>query len=300
MLVNKIFSLQNLKNIKNYCVNAAKTVIVKKDGNITTIGINRPEKRNCVDATTASLLTEAIEEFENDDTSYVAVLYGVGGNFCAGYDLKELSQADDFAISSKEGNMGPTLRFIKKPMIAAVSGYAVAGGLELALLCDMRVVEDNAMMGAYCRRFGVPLIDGGTVRLQALIGLSRALDMILTGRGVTAKEAFEWGLANRIVACGTALGQAIQLANSLVKFPQECLNADRRSAYNAAYSAKYSELLQYEQDNGTPVIAKESITGAKRFVSGIGRHGTSHNLTEKEIPDWEKEENKRADLKHKL
>ncbi|KAK9685123.1 Enoyl-CoA hydratase/isomerase [Popillia japonica] len=278
------------------------SVIVQKDGHVTTIGINRPEKRNCVDIATARLISNAIEEFENDNDSYVAVLYGVGGNFCAGYDLSELSKAENESAGMvhEEGTMGPTLRFIKKPMIAAVSGYAVAGGLELALMCDMRVVEETAIMGVFCRRFGVPLIDGGTVRLQAAIGLSRALDMILTGRGVTAKEAFEWGLANRVVACGTAYGQAIQLANSLIKFPQECMNADRQSAYNAAFATKYLELLRYEQDNGIPIISKESISGAKRFMTGIGKHGSTKDLTEKTIPKWEEEENKLANPRHKL
>nr|XP_022910577.1 uncharacterized protein LOC111421635 isoform X1 [Onthophagus taurus] len=305
MLLQRLLRI-NKTNLRRFCdQKTTETVLVKKEGPITTIGINRPEKRNCVNLATAALLKKAIESFENDPTSYVGVLYGVGGNFCAGYDLQELSTMGESEVTvlPVDGTVGPTLRFIKKPLIAAVSGYAVAGGLELAMLCDMRVVEESAIMGVFCRRFGVPLIDGGTVRLQAAIGLSRALDMILTGRGIGAKEALEWGLANRIVATGTAYGQALSLANSLVKFPQFCMNTDRKSAYNAAYVTKYQELLDYERDHGFNVVAKESVEGAQRFMSGIGRHGTTHNLTEKKLPDWEVEENKIAqnlDKKSKL
>ncbi|KAJ3666878.1 hypothetical protein Zmor_002305 [Zophobas morio] len=270
---------------------APKTILTEKLGEIVTIGINRPEKRNCVDPSTARQLSKAIEDFENDDSLRVAVLYGNGGNFCAGFDLKALSEMDaspDAGIH-EEGQMGPTLRYIKKPMVAAVSGYAVAGGLELALMCDLRVMEENAVMGVYCRRFGVPLMDGGTVRLQAMVGLSRAMDLILTGRSLGAKEALEWGVANRIVACGTALGQAIQLAASLTKFPQQCMLTDRTSTYNAAFNSAYHDLLKYEQTNGLKVVASESIPGAKKFVSGIGRHGKSTNLREKDLKTWEKE-----------
>ncbi|PSN33805.1 hypothetical protein C0J52_19371 [Blattella germanica] len=168
------------------------------------------------------------------------------------------------------GPMGPSRRMIKKPLIAAVSGYAVAGGMELALMC-------------------VPLIDGGTVRLQALIGLSRAMDLILTGRAIKAQEAYEWGLANRLVACGTSLGQAINLANSLVKFPQECLRADRFSTYNAAFNAKsFDEAVDFEFNNGIPVVLKESTEGAKKFMSGIGRHGKFYNLTDGKQKSMEK------------
>ncbi|XP_014668624.1 PREDICTED: probable enoyl-CoA hydratase, mitochondrial [Priapulus caudatus] len=163
---------------------------------------------------------------------------------------------------------------ISKPVIAAIDGYAVAGGLELALMCDMRVVEESAIMGVYCRRFGVPLIDGGTVRLPAIIGLSRAMDMILTGRAITAKEALDWGLANRLVATGTSLGQAINLANSLIKFPQECLKMDKRSAYYATFDAKsIKDGLKFELNNASHVINTESVAGAEKFTQGIGRHG---------------------------
>jgi len=171
----------------------------------TKVGINRPNKRNCVNFETAEKLIDAFQEFEGDDKVSAIVLHGFGGNFCAGYDLQELSQASECQklLPCKRGPMGPSWMPTTKPLIAAVSGFAVAGGLELALLCDMRVVEDTAVMGVFCRRFGVPLIDGGTVRLPALVGLSRALDLILTGRPIKAKEAYDWGLANRVVSTGT-------------------------------------------------------------------------------------------------
>jgi len=255
---------------------------------ITTIGINRPEKRNCVNNATARKLDEAFRAFEEDKESPVAVLYGRGGTFCAGYDLSEAAEGNSEAFGDNEhfnpfnqkglGPMvrdidawaivngvdlfcfflqGPSRRYFKKPVIAAISGYAVAGGLELALMCDARVIEDTAVMGVFCRRFGVPLIDGGTVRLPRLIGMSRAMDLILTGRPVKGKEAFDIGLANLIVACGTSLGQAIQYGNQIAKFPQECLNKDRLSAYHGMYDAKdFESALQYEMQNGLDVLQK--------------------------------------------
>lgn len=260
-------------------------ILVEKLGSVTTIGINRPQKRNCLNMATANKLSRAILEFEEDDSALVGVLHGIGGNFCAGYDLEELSGFDiNMELDTKAGHgpMGPTRRFIKKPMVAAVSGYAVAGGMELALMCDLRVMEETAIMGVFCRRFGVSLLDGGTVRLQALVGLSRALDLILTGRAIKAQEAFEWGLANRLVACGTGLGQAINLATSLVKFPQECLRADRVSAYNSAFNASsLEEALEFEKSNATSAVLQESVAGAKQFISGVGRHGKFYNITDK-------------------
>ncbi|XP_042240110.1 mevalonyl-coenzyme A hydratase sidH-like [Homarus americanus] len=251
------------------------TVIVEHLPEITMIGINRPEKRNCVNTSTAVALLQAFQDFDKDDSAKIAVLYGVGGNFCAGFDLKELSEKPPERLSSSDrGPMGPTHYETKKPVIAAVEGFAVAGGLELALWCDLRVVEDTAVMGVFCRRFGVPLIDGGTVRLPAIVGLGRALDLILTGRAIKGKEALEWGLANRLVACGTAVGQAVNLAQSLVKFPQECMLADRASALHATFSAKsLQESLQFESENGIPIILKESVLGAQKFIGGVGRHG---------------------------
>ncbi|XP_040355650.2 probable enoyl-CoA hydratase echA8 isoform X2 [Ixodes scapularis] len=253
-------------------------VVTEKQGRVLLVGINRPEKRNCVDSETACQLVQAFRDFDADDSVNVAVLHGKGGTFCAGYDLSELSEAsDDSQLDEDSWPMGPSGMLTRKPTVAAVNGYAVAGGLELALWCDLRVVDETAVMGVFCRRFGVPLLDGGTVRLPALIGLSRALDLILTGRPVSAKEALDIGLANRVVSCGTALGQAISLAGSIAKFPQQCVRADRASAYHACFSGSLQEALAYERDNGKNVLAAESIQGAKKFVSGIGRHG-SFNL----------------------
>ncbi|XP_066248552.1 probable enoyl-CoA hydratase echA8 [Euwallacea similis] len=285
----KTFTLT--KNMSTIAINET-SVLVDKIGKITTIGINRPEKRNCVDSTTAKLLKRAILNFEEDDSSLTAVLYGIGGNFCSGYDLQEIADVgDSHCRSYSEFSILPLKKMIRKPMVASLSGYTVAGGLELALLCDLRVMEETAVLGLYERRFGIPISDGATVRLPALIGLSRALDLILTGKSLTAKEAFEWGLANRIVACGTGLGQALQLATCLEKFPQDCLISDRDSAYNAAYTQVYEELLKYEKQNANSVKLKSIVEGAKKFLSGIGRHGKSYNLKEKDCNDWEKEFN---------
>ncbi|KAG0723642.1 3-hydroxypropionyl-coenzyme A dehydratase [Chionoecetes opilio] len=234
------------------------TVKVEQLEGITLIGINRPGKRNCINTPTAEALLKAFQEFDADESAKVAVLYGNGGNFCAGYDLKEVAEDVPTSLGLYgRGPMGPSRFESRKPVIAAVEGFAVAGGLELALWCDLRVVEETAVMGVYCRRFGVPLLDGGTVRLPAIVGLGRALDLILTGRSIGAKEALEWGLANRLVPCGTAIGQSFKLAQELIKFPQECMLADRASAYNATFSAKsLQEALQYEHENGCPVVLK--------------------------------------------
>ncbi|KAK8747003.1 hypothetical protein OTU49_016942 [Cherax quadricarinatus] len=232
----------------------------------------------CTSGKTESTSQEAFQDFDKDDSSKVAVLYGVGGNFCAGFDLKELSDKPPESLASSDrGPMGPSRYETKKPVIAAVEGFAVAGGLELALWCDLRVIEETAVMGVFCRRFGVPLIDGGTVRLPAIVGLGRALDLILTGRAIKGKEAAEWGLATRLVACGTAIGQALNLAQSLIKFPQKCMLVDRASTFNATFNAKsLQEALQFEHENGIPVVMEESVVGAQKFVDGIGRHGKFH------------------------
>ncbi|CAG7734236.1 unnamed protein product [Allacma fusca] len=264
-------------------------VVVDKIKSVTTIGINRPQKRNCINFEVAEQLTAAIEDFENDPESKVGVLHGIGGTFCAGFDLSELAgnvgKYDVTKLKKGHGFMGPTRRTFAKPVIAAVSGYAVAGGLELALMCDLRVVEENAIMGVFCRRFGVPLIDGGTVRLPHLIGMSRAMDLILTGRAIKGKEALEYGLANRLVACGTALGQAVNLAWSIQKFPQQCLNRDRMSANYAMYSAKsFEDAIEYEMNKGSEILETESANGAQSFVEGVGRHGSfSLNYDPEEI-----------------
>ncbi|KAJ8982777.1 hypothetical protein NQ317_018190 [Molorchus minor] len=192
----KILRLYISRITRTMASKSSNNILVDTMGHITTIGINRPEKRNCLDQSTVASIRTAIEDFENDKGSMVAVLYGTGGNFCSGIDLDELANLENSSeINSLSANgfMGLSQKYVKKPMVAAISGYAVAGGLELALMCDLRVMEDTAVVGLYGRRFGVPLTDGGTVRLQAVVGLSRALDMILTGRSLTGKEAFEWG-----------------------------------------------------------------------------------------------------------
>ncbi|XP_051538441.1 enoyl-CoA hydratase EchA19-like isoform X2 [Myxocyprinus asiaticus] len=256
------------------------TVVTERRGAVMVIGINRPEVRNAVNPDTAQRLTEELTAFDQDKSLNVAVLHGIGGNFCAGFDLKALAHGSDSLkleqdVCKGPGPMGPSRMRLSKPLIAAVSGYAVAGGLELALLADLRVMEESSIMGVFCRRFGVPLIDGGTVRLPQLIGLSRALDLILTGRPVKAQEALTFGLANRVVPDGQALQVALELAEQVSAFPQLCLRADRNSAYNAAFdSASFTQAMQYETENGLPVILAEWIAGAAKFNSGVGRGGT--------------------------
>ncbi|XP_071102843.1 putative enoyl-CoA hydratase [Haliotis cracherodii] len=263
-------------------------VRTEKRGEVFMIGLNSPGKRNAVSPATAAELLKAFRQFEAEEGAKVAVLYGEGGVFCAGFDLTALAKMDT-SISSLvrepvqdiAAPMGPSRMFPSKPVIAAVEGYAVAGGLELACLCDLRVVDESAIMGVFCRRFGVPLIDGGTVRLPKLIGLSRALDLILTGRAVTATEAKEIGLANRVVSAGTAVEEAVQLAKDIAKFPQECMLTDRRSAYYSSFTAKNTlDAFQFEYENGIKVVAKESVKGAQRFVKGSGKHG-SFNMDKK-------------------
>lgn len=260
-------------------------VKVEKFENLTLIGINRPSKRNCVNHKTAVVLKQHFEDFNQDDSTDAAVLYGEGGNFCAGYDLLELSEGGtvvDENETAKMGDefrpMGPTKMAFKKPVIAAVEGFAVAGGLELALMCDLRVADETAVFGVFCRRFGVPLLDGGTFRLPKLIGLSRAMDMILTGRDIPAKTAHDWGLVNRLVATGSAVGQAISLAQTICKYPKECMLADRRSAYYGAHeAASFQDAMDFEWRHGLPVVAQESVKGDQKFLSGFGKHG-SFNL----------------------
>jgi len=277
---------------------AEPDVVVEKLAglHIMTIGINRPGKRNSVDDPTAEALKEAFQEFETDEEMHCAVLHGLGGNFCAGYDLAELADLEE-DISNKlaeilmdQGPMGPTKMILSKPVIAAVNGYCVAGGLELAVMCDLRVVEENSKLGFLNRRFGVPLIDGGTVRLPQLIGMSRAMDLILTGRLVEPREALEMGLANRVVATGTAFGQAMNLAKEIVKFPQDCLRADRDSALHAAYSARSLEdAMNFESENSARALTTEAIAGAKKFTAGLGKHGKFNVNQVAEKQDWQKE-----------
>ena len=249
------------------------TVQVEKSGPVTTLILNRPESRNAVDRPTALALADAFREFETDANARVAVLWGAGGTFCSGADLKAFG-TDTANRLDKDGDgpMGPTRMPLNKPVIAAISGYAVAGGLELALWCDLRVMEEDAIMGVFCRRFGVPLIDGGTVRLPRLIGLSRSLDLILTGRPVNAEEAHRIGLTNRVVKPGLGRRTAEELAAQIAAFPQACMLADRASAYRNGHTP-IDEALRDEFANSVAVAHDEGLAGAQRFRDGEGRHG---------------------------
>ncbi len=250
------------------------TVRVSNDGPVTTVVIDRPEVRNAVDRPTAAALVEAFAEFESDPDARVAVLAGAGGTFCAGADLAAFGADGDRANrlrDSGDGPMGPTRMRLSKPVIAAIAGFAVAGGLELACWCDLRVAEQDAVFGVFCRRWGVPLIDGGTVRLPRLVGMSHALDMILTGRPVPADEAYRMGLANRLVATGTSLAAAQELAAQIAGFPQMALRGDRRSVYDQQGRSR-SEALGREFAIGMAAMG-EAREGALRFAAGSGRHG---------------------------
>jgi enoyl-CoA hydratase len=251
-------------------------VLFQTNGPVCTILLNRPECRNAVDGPTAAALLAAFERFEADDALRVAVLAGTGGHFCAGADLTAVGDPSRRNHLDPEGGapgpMGPSRMALSKPLIAAVSGYAVAGGLELALLADLRVMERDAVFGVFCRRWGVPLIDGGTVRLPRIIGMGRALDMILTGRAVPADEALAMGLANRVVEPGEALAVAQQLARDIAAFPQQCMLTDRASAY-AQWDLPLAAALRQEGARGTPIVFAEGVEGAARFADGAGRHG---------------------------
>ncbi len=243
------------------------------------VTIDRPRVKNCVDGPTAAELSAAFRRFEDDDALTAAILTGAGDTFCAGADLKAVSdgRGNRMALDG-DGPMGPTRMALSKPVIAAVEGHAVAGGLELAVWCDLRVAAEDAVFGVYCRRWGVPLVDGGTVRLTRLIGQSRALDMILTGRGVEGPEAHAMGLANRLTKTGAALEESLALAAQLAKFPQRCLRADRRSAYEQ-WSLDLPAALRNETELGLEVIGSgETAEGAKRFAAGAGRHGSFDDL----------------------
>jgi enoyl-CoA hydratase len=249
-------------------------VRVERNGPVTTVIIDRPGARNAVNGPTAAGLAKAFEEFDADDSAAVAVLWGANGTFCAGADLKAFSTPDANPVHRDgPGPMGPSRMVLSKPVIAAVSGYAVAGGLELALWCDLRVAEEDAVFGVFCRRWGVPLIDGGTVRLPRLIGHSRAMDMILTGRGVDAAEALAIGLANRVVPKGQARESAEELAAALAALPQQCMRSDRMSAL-AQWGMTETDAMAYEFASISRVAA-EALEGAGRFAAGAGRHGAS-------------------------
>ena len=247
---------------------------LERNGAVATIVNERPEARNAVDGPASRALAEAFREFERDDGLSVAVLWGAGGVFCAGADLKARGTELGLRLAPDgDGPMGPSRMAFTKPTIAAVEGYAVAGGLELALMCDLRVASETAVFGVFCRRWGVPLIDGGTVRLPRLIGLSRALDMILTGRPVDAREALDFGLANRVVPTGRAREEAETLARTIAAFPPNCVRSDRRSAWEGVGLPLPAALANEFALGKATADTGESQEGARRFASGAGRHG---------------------------
>ena len=247
-------------------------VSVEVSGAVWTVVLDRPERRNAVDGPTAAELAAAFRAFEADSAAHVAVLWGAGGTFCAGADLHEMSNSLE-ADPSADGPMGPSRMSLSKPVIAAISGHAVAGGLELALWCDLRVVEADAVLGVFCRRWGVPLIDGGTMRLPRIVGLGRALDLILTGRAVDAAEAHAMGLADRVVPAGQARAAAEELAATVAALPQACLRSDRRAVYDGL-GAGDADALAQEFAKGMASLRAEGVAGAHRFAGGAGRHGS--------------------------
>ena len=251
-------------------------VRIDRHESVITITIDRPERRNAVDAATARELADAFREFDNDDTISVAILTGAGGSFCSGADLVALSGGDERDLSADAiGPMGPTRMRLSKPVIAAIEGHAVAGGLELALWCDLRVAARDAVLGVFCRRFGVPLIDLGTVRLPRLIGHSRAMDLILTGRGVDGAEAYAMGLVNRLAEPGEALASAYTLATHLASLPQICMRGDRLSALEQ-WDLDERAAMENELRHGLETIGSgETLDGARRFSGGSGRHGSA-------------------------
>ena len=269
---------------------SAPNVSTEKNGPVTTVILRRPQVRNAVDRATAAALADAFLAFERDDDARVGVLFGDHGTFCAGADLKAVAAAtgenripppsvgDAFDPLATDGPMGPSRMLLSKPVIAAVAGHAVAGGLELALWCDLRVVEEDAVFGVFCRRWGVPLVDGGTIRLPRIVGMGRALDLILTGRPVAADEALRIGLANRVVARGRARAEAESLAAEIARFPQLCMRSDRLSAYEQ-WDLPLDRALHAEYEHGWRTIQSgETREGAKRFASGRGRGGRFDDL----------------------
>jgi enoyl-CoA hydratase len=252
------------------------SVRAERSGPVTTVILDRPEARNAVDGPTAAALADAFRDFDADETAHVAVLWGAGGTFCAGADLKAVGGPDgNRASPDGDGPMGPTRLRLGKPVIAAISGYAVAGGLELAAWCDLRVADEDAVLGVFCRRFGVPLIDGGTVRLPRLIGLGRALDLILTGRPVPAGEALSIGLVDRIAPPGQARAVAEDLARELAALPQDCLRSDRAAALEGV-SLPAEDAMANEFLHGLRVLSASGFAaGVQRFRDGAGRGGTS-------------------------
>ena len=261
------------------------TVRIEKQGKVWTVIHSRPEAKNAMDPASAEALERAFLEFDRDAEAAVAVLWGEGGAFCAGFDLKHAARGGNLdALAYPDGDelpprgpMGPTRLELEKPVIAAIAGPAVAGGFEIALWCDLRVMEESAYFGVYCRRWGVPLIDGGTVRLPRIVGRGRALDLILTGRKIDAEEAYRIGLCERVVARGQARQAAEMLAHEIARFPQEAVRADRRSVYRQE-GLGLREAMRYEWENGIPSVAAEGRAGAARFASGKGRGGNFSDI----------------------
>jgi enoyl-CoA hydratase len=254
------------------------SVRVEKAGPVTTVVLDRPQSRNAVDGPTAAGLAQAFRDFDADPTALAAVFWGAGSTFCAGADLKALAHPEEGRYNRLEHDgdapMGPSRMLLNKPVIAAIAGHAVAGGLELALWCDLRVMEESAILGVFCRRFGVPLIDGGTIRLPRLIGMSRALDLMLTGRAVGAQEALAIGLVNRVVPDGASREAAEKLAQEIAAFPQACMRSDRMSAYEQ-WDLPMDRALANEFNRGLEVISRgEFVSGARGFAEGKGRHGS--------------------------
>jgi enoyl-CoA hydratase len=252
-------------------------VLVEKKGPVTTVVLDRPEVRNAVDRPTAEALADAFRAFDKDDEAKVGVLWGKHGTFCAGADLKAFADGPDGQRTSRlepdgDAPMGISRLYLGKPVIAAISGHAVAGGLELALWCDMRIIEEDAILGVFCRRWGVPLIDGGTVRLPRIVGMGRALDLVLTGREVGSDEALMMGLANRVVPNGTSRGAAEALALDLSKLPQTCMLSDRASVYEQQ-GRSLDDAMAVEFQLGKSALEQEAVGGARRFAAGAGRHG---------------------------
>ncbi|HSB10986.1 MAG TPA: crotonase/enoyl-CoA hydratase family protein [Blastocatellia bacterium] len=249
------------------------SVRIEKNGPVTTVILSRPDVRNAVDRETAQALADAFRDFDRDDEASVGVLHGDHGTFCAGADLKAIAAGNHNRTEPNgDGPMGPSRMLLSKPVIGAIAGYAVAGGLELALWCDLRVMEEDAVLGVFCRRWGIPLIDGGTVRLPRLIGLSRALDLILTGRPVGAVEALNIGLVHRVVPKGASRQAAEDLARELAQFPQICMRGDRMSAYEQ-FDLSFESAMSNEFTHGLFALKEETSAGAKRFAGGAGRHG---------------------------
>jgi enoyl-CoA hydratase len=278
----RTFKDTTMKDTLNF--NRYVRIEANQDNGVATVVLERPERRNAVDRAVADALSAAFQCFEAEPAWRAAVLFGAGGTFCAGADLSALADEnlrnEIHADGSGPGPMGPTRTSFTKPVIAAIAGYAVAGGLELAAMCDLRVAEDDAVLGVFCRRVGIPLIDGGTIRLPRLIGMSRALDLILTGRALSAQEALGFGLVNRVVARGEARVAAEQLAADLAAFPQAALLADRLSVLENSMLGDLAEALQREGAGGYRAVFDEGIAGAARFARGSRRHGETPDAHE--------------------